>query len=690
MDWSQRAGELVVRGRRWGPLLSLGAVAAILPPPVLAEQGDEALLPEITVMGQLFGSRTEDQLVRPATIVEGEELERRRHAGTIGEVLDGLPGVSNADFGPAVGRPTIRGLQGARVEELQDGMRISDVSDEGVDHAVGGDARRAQAVELIRGPASLIYGSGAAGGVVNIVTGRFDPAIGDTVSGRLYGAYTDNANERQGYAGVAVPLHESFELRADYSLREADDADIDGFQGRERVEGAHLVEDTLVNSDVSDESWSLTGMWSERWGYVGVGYDRWEMDYGVPEAFFPVHPDGDFGLSDEYERIYAEYDRLDLRSELYDPFPGFTAMRFNASYTEFEQDEVEYDYDTDTGRLDEIKVEDVFEQDELDARLELSHEPIEALGGLEGVFGLDFHSVDYEGRAEDGGDDLIRPTERTSTAVFLLEELPTGFGGEFGARVELGAEHQVRSSVTYAERAPSAEQLYAFARHGAAGTWEVGDPDLDEERYVNLDVALERPRGETRYEVGVFYNRVDDFIYLQSFDDNGEPLLVATENSDVVQDAGGDQLVYNTAADVHLYGAELEGAHDFEVANLPVTARVTGDYLRGRFRDGGSLPRMTAPRLGVGLDTAWRTLDFGVDWRHVFSQEDTAAGETETDSYNLIGFDVGWEPREVQDLRLFVRGRNLLDEDGRRHESFFKDSAPIRGRSYTAGVSYDF
>ncbi|ABM61337.1 TonB-dependent receptor [Halorhodospira halophila] len=722
----------------WRGVLPVAGIAGLAAPAtVLGDSGVE-VLPQVTVTGDPLGSRTEGELVRPISVVEGEALERRRDGGTIGEVLDGLPGISNADFGPGVGRPTIRGLQGSRVEELQDGMRISDVSDEGVDHAVGGDTRRAQSVELIRGPATLMYGSGAAGGAVNIVTNRFDPFIEEQVSGSLYGAYTDNANQRQGYAGVEVPLTEGFALRTDYSLRRSDDADISGFQLEDGREGDHLIRDTLVNSDVEDDSWSLTGMWSEEWGYIGIGYDRWEIEYGVPEPFFPVHTD-DINLSDEYERIYAEHDRFDLRSEFYDPFNGFSAARFNLSYTEFVQDEVEYDYDTDTGRLDERETEAAFEQDELDARLELTHDPLDALGGLRGTLGIDFHDVDYVGAdPREDSDDLIRPNETTSTGVFLVEELPTGFGAvEFGARLnhersrpadvydpvidsvgdgltdvptrtfeeELGSRtfttgsasagarfdlddrHRLRSSVTYAERAPSAEQLYAFGRHGAAGTWEVGNPDLDEEQYLNLDIALERHQGEVRYDAALFYNRVDDYIYFRSFDDNGEPLRV---DRDATYDAEGDQLVYNTADDVHLYGLEFEAERDLTVADWPLTARASGDYLRGRFRDGGSLPRMTAPRLGIGVDTAWRTLDFSVDWRHVFRQTDTGPAETETGSYNLLGFDIGWDPQEVEDLRVFVRGRNLLDEGGRRHESFFKDRAPILGRSFTAGARYNF
>ncbi|WP_290634900.1 TonB-dependent receptor [Aquisalimonas sp.] len=718
---------LTTPGQLGGGLLATALLA--LPAPAVASDETTALSPIEITGGTLF-SRTESAVVQPINVLEGEQLERRR-AGTIGETLDGEPGIANADFGPGVGRPVIRGLQGARIEMLEDGMRTSDVSDEGVDHVVANDPLRAERVEIIRGPATLLYGSGAAGGVVNVVTGRFDPAIGDRVSGSVYGSYSGNANDRQGSARLDVPVGENVALRADTSARRTDDFDIKGYQttdGRGR-------RGTLINSDIASDAWSVTGMWSGHAGYVGLGYSHWDAEYGIPEPF-DARPESEGGQSDEYERIFADYDRVDLRSELYNPMPGFTSLRANLAYTEFRQDEVEFEYErtSDGGQLDERETEAVFRQDELDARLELAHDPI---AGFTGVVGLDTNHQDFV--AEDpreGRDFFVRPVETRELGLFSVQERPTHFGQlEFGARigqvhsdpsavsdpqvesverngetvafqrdpgtrrftnfsasvgamVDLDASHRVRTSLMRAERAPSTEQLYAFGRHGAADTFEVGNPDLRSETYLNLETTLERHAGTLRYEATAFYNRVDDFTYFQFIpDDDGNPRRV-DENGE--EDSDGVRLVFNDQDDVHLYGLELRAALDVEAAPVPLTLRASGDLLRGRLRDGGNLPRMTPPRAGVGADVEWRELDASADYRRVFRQRHTGEAEQPTAGYHLISASVGWRPSRAPGLRVFLRGNNLLNEYGRRHQSYFRDSAPIIGRTVTAGLRYDF
>jgi len=141
--------------------------------------------------------------------------------------------------------------------------------------------------------------------------------------------------------------------------------------------------------------------------------------------------------------------------------------------------------------------------------------------------------------------------------------------------------------------------------------------------------------------------------------------------------------------DAEFYGAEFAAAIDLAGGPLPVTLRVSGDHVRGKLRDGGNLPRITPTRLGVGLDSYWRNLDFRVDYRRVFKQDDTAATEDETEGFNLVSFDLVWKPAALRDARFFLQGRNLLDEDGRLHQSFFKDEAPIIGRAFIAGVRFD-
>ena len=709
---------------------SLAAALYALAPPVAAQADTELGTSDaVVVTGDSLMSRTESELVRPVRVIEDRELERRR-AGTLGEVLDGLPGVANADFGPGVGRPVIRGLQGSRVEVLEDGLRTSDVSGEGVDHVVANDPLRARSVEFISGPATLMYGSGAAGGVVNVVTGRFSPRIGDAVSGSLLTSYTDNANERQLSTFVDAPLGEHFELRADYSGRRTSDYDIKGTQ--ESDGGGR--KGTLINSELESDTVSLSGMWSGQSGYLGLGYSHWRSDYGIPEPFDP-RPEDEGGQSDEFERIDASYDRVDLRGELFDPLPGFRSARLSLAYTDFEQDEIETEFErtSDGGRFDERELEAAFLQDELDLRLEMIHEPT---GGFEGTIGLDFNDVDFVGEDPDAGSNFfIRPVETQSLGLFAVEELPTDFGQlEFGARVgqqrarpevvtdpqvesvdrgdgevafqqdpgtshydlvsasvggrmDLGARHQLRGSFTYSQRAPSVEQLYAFGRHGASDTFEVGNPDLEKEHFHNAQLSLVQQGEPLRFEVTAFFNQVDDFVFFQfEPDEDGNPQRVDAEGN---PDEDGELLVFNEQQDARFFGIELGAEADLVDAPVPVTARLNGDVLRGRLREGGNLPRMTPPRVGLGLDTQWQRFDLSLDLQQVFSQNRTGEAETRTSSYHLVGLDLGWRPADHEQLRVFARGRNLTNSDGRRHQSFFKESAPITGRALTAGLRYD-
>ncbi|MFU8878107.1 MAG: TonB-dependent receptor, partial [Wenzhouxiangellaceae bacterium] len=715
--------------------LVVGLALAALPGIVLAQAPRDVTDDRIVVVGDPLGDRIADEITQPITVLSGEELEKRRH-GTLGEMLDGLPGVANSDFGPGVGRPVIRGLQGSRVQVLEDGLRTVDVSGEGADHAIAVDPLRATQIEVYRGPATLLYGSGAAGGVVNTVTRRFDPQIsaGPTLSG--FGSFGENGNDWQGAANAQIPIGRNFALRGGWSIRRSDDFDIDGFQEIDSDEGR---KGRLVNSSVDNDTWNVEGLWSGQRGYLGVGFSRWESDYGIPENF-DARPRELGGLSDEFERIVAESDRFDLRAELRDPFPGFIAARIKLAYTEYEQEELEFEFDRtpEGGELDEIEVESVFANDAFETRLEFVHAPV---AGLRGVIGVQFNDRDFEaGNPEDEAEIFyVRPSETSTIALFALEELPTEFGKlEFGLRIErerasagdvfeneiegvtgidgnflpfqarlqsrtftpislsagsiidISRQHHLRASVTAAERSPSLEQLFAFGRHAAAGTFEIGNPDLAKETYVNFELGIDRHKGPLRYDLGVFYNRVDDFVFLQSVDDGAGSVVFVNDlgnragEGETIGCAPGDgglcrlrnELVFNTQRNAEFYGAELGAVWDAIEGPVPVAWRFSADIVRGELRDGGNLPRITPPRVGVGFDTGWQDFALSIDYQRVFKQTRTAEVEDSTSGFDLLGFDLTWQPAFWSDARFFLRGRNLLNEDGRRHQSFFRDDAP--------------
>ncbi|KAA5803366.1 TonB-dependent receptor [Alkalicaulis satelles] len=712
----------------------------------LQQRGDAALDRVIVTAGPL-GRRYVDEMIQPVSVLHGSELERRM-AGSLGEMLDGLPGVTNADFGPGVGRPVIRGQQGSRVMVLDDGLPVADVSGEGVDHAVAVDSRGASQIEVFRGPTTLMFGSGAAGGVINVRSKRFLPTLAPSPFLEVDASYSPNGDDRQIDLSGEVQLSETFALRASGGLRRANDFSINGFQEDGQTEG---FEGRLQNSSIESSQASLTGIMSDDWGFAALSLSYWDTDYGIPEVFDPMRIRGDG--SDEYERVTADYVRADFRSEINQPLPGVSLARLSAAWTRYEQDETEFEFSRTDGSFEDSEIEATFENREFEARADLLHDPV---AGWEGVIGLQYTNRDFFADDPRGADRgfYVRPNLTRTFAAYVIEERRFGPAVvELGARIErihsssdpviasrvpgvtladgsflpqpeqiddinttalslsastiidVGPDHHARFGLTRAERAPSPEQRYAFGRHSAAGTWELGDPDLKSETYLNFEASWERHTGPLRYDLTAYYNRADNFIFLTSEDDGtGNPVFV----NDIGNRAGegaaagclpGDgglcrlrnQFVTYEQGDAHFYGVELGGSWEAVEGDVPLTFHFVADYVRGSLRDGGDLPRISPWRYGLGASTRLGDLTLRADYLRINAQNRVATAESATDGYNLVSLDASYDlPFDDVNASVYLKGRNLLDEAGRRHTSFFKDDAPIIGRAFYVGVRARF
>jgi iron complex outermembrane recepter protein len=733
--------RLLVSTALAAPALSAPAFADA----ALQQRGDAALDRVIVTAGPL-GRRFVDEMIQPVSVLHGAELERRM-AGSLGEMLDGMAGVSNADFGPGVGRPVIRGQQGSRVMILDDGLPVADISGEGVDHAVAVDARGASQIEVFRGPSTLMFGSGAAGGVVNVRSQRFLPNFAASPFLEVDASYSGNGDDRQLDLSGEVQLSETLALRASGGVRRTSDFSINGFQEIDQTAG---FRGRLQNSEMETNNASLTGIVSDAWGFAALSLSYWDTDYGKPEVFDPTGVRG--GGSDEFERLTADYVRLDVRSEINQPLPGFSLARFGAAWTRYEQAETGFEFDS-TGALDEIEVEGLFENTEYELRADFLHNP---MAGWEGVIGLQYTNRDFFADIPEDDDVgfYVRPNLTRTFAAYVIEERQFGPAViELGARVEhvhseseraptgevpgitladgsflpqiaqlgdrddtaislsaatiieLDDAHHVRFGVTRAQRAPSPEQRYAFGRHAAAGTFEIGDPDLNTETYLNFEASFERHTGPLRFDLTAFYNRADDFIYLVSEDDGtGNPVFVNDIGNREGEGAaagclpgdGGpcrlrNQLVFNLQGDAHFYGAELGGSWEAVQGDTPLTFHFVADYVRGSLRDGGDLPRISPWRYGLGASTQIGDLSLRADYLRVNAQNRVAEAESTTSGYNLVSLDASYDlPFDGVNASVYLKGRNLLDEAGRRHTSFFKDEAPIIGRAFYVGVRARF
>lgn len=666
-------------------------------------------LERIVVESAVQPDRSGDDLVTPVEVLHGEELERRR-APTLGELLAHELGIANASYGPGVGRPVIRGQGGPRVQVLENGIRSMDISTIAADHAVTVDPLIARQIEVLKGPATLIYGNAASAGVVNVLNNRMPRRFEPGFTGTAAVSYLDNRHGRSGMADFTV-AGEQFALQADASAFRSGDFRIPGFQeiDQQPGEGRRGV---LENSSIDNRSAAVSGSFVNGAGFFGLAISRLEQDYGLPEVLDPDDL--------EFERITVEQTRVDLRGEATDPLPGVTRLRLALGINDFTQEEAEFEDG-------EREVELLFENKEWDLRIDLAHEPI---GGFSGVIGLQLSARDFEagepehhhghghGHHHGHGDFFVPPTETRSWALFAVEERPTEFGRlEFGARWErnrsrpeegpqasftllsasagalweLDELHHLKLAFNRAERAPAAEELFSEGRHAATGTYEIGDPGLRSERANNLELGLDRHGDGWQWRLNAYYNQIDAFIY-QEFQ------VDAAGNVILVDDDGGfdgrlrNRLVEYRQADARFWGFEADTRLRVLDDGIWTTdLRLFADTVRGRLRGGEDLPRVTPPRLGAGVYASTGPFDANLDWVRTLPQRRIARGETETDGYTLLGLDLGY--RFVAGTaagRLFLRGRNLLDEEVRLHTSFKKDAAPQPGRSWLAGVRFDF
>lgn len=660
-----------------------------------AEDEQPAELEPLYVESAVITDRTADELAHPVEVLAGKELQRRR-AGTIGDMLGNELGVSNSSFGPGVGRPVIRGQGGPRVQVLENNIRSMDISTISADHAVSVDPLTARQVEVIKGPATLIYGSGASGGVVNVLNNRMPKFFLPGFQGNAGFSYADNARERLGSVDITHGW-DNFALQADLAIRRSSDFDIPGTQDIEG-EGRRGV---LENSSVDNYSGAISFSWLGQRGNLGMALSRLDYDYGLPEIIDPDDP--------EFERIELEQTRYDLRGELIEPLPGFTRARVAFGYNRYEQQEIEFEDD-------EREIEADFDNEEFDLRLDLSHVPV---GPFAGVIGAHFTDRDFRAEGADGEAFFVPPTVTRSQALFVVEEMPLDWGRfEFGARVERNRSnpddeparsftlfsasfgilwdidelHHLRFGYNRAERAPAAEELFARGRHAAAGTFEIGEANLGTETANEFDLGLDRHGERWNWRAHVFYNRVDDFIFPEfQVDEDGEIIMVNDEGLPVGRQR--NRLVNYRQRNAEFYGLEAETRYKLlDNGPLDLDIRIFGDHVRGKLRgDGDDLPRITPTRFGVSFDGGIGAWDGFVELSRANRQGRIGQGETPTDKFTLLGFDIGYTVRgRAAQTRFYLRGRNLLDSEVRLHTSFLKDESPQPGRTLLAGVSVDF
>jgi len=677
---------------------------------------DAPSLATVTVTGNPLGA---EQAIAPTVALQGDTLLYRAQS-TLGETLNGLPGVSSTYFGPNASRPTIRGQDGDRIRILSNGGSSLDASALSYDHAVPTDALVTERVEVLRGPSALQYGGSAVGGVVNVIDNRIPTEPINGVGGRAELGYASGSREKNG--GVVVEGgNDRFAIHADAFSRDADDVRVPTWLECTRP-GSPWMQRRICNSASRSHGGALGGtLFFDGGSWIGASVSEYRSNYGTV-----AEDDVTIGMR---QRRYA------LEGE-WKPGGFFTSVHLKASRTEYRHTEYE---GSEAGTT--------FSNAGNDLRIEARHRPIEALGGLQGVIGLQSERASF---AADG-EEAFAPHSRTrSTALFLYEELPTSWGrlsfgarteqvkvrslgypedlsitrfaiGErsfnphsaaFGALVNLTPQWQLTANLAYTERAPKDYELFANGPHVATAAWEVGDPTLKKESSIGADIGAQWHSGPHRAGVNAYWTRFRNYIGLTATgnvrNDEGEVNPTAGGEEEEEEAALQEELlaeyVYRgvrarftgieASGNVRLLGSDGLGRWD---GNGTLDLEWRGDLVRATNLDTGEpLPRISPARLGATLVWAngpW-SARLGFD-RYAAQHRVPLVGQRETEGYTLWNAALGYRMKAGRTNMLwYARVDNLSNALAYSATSILTTTAfpkaPLPGRSVKVGLRVTF
>src|SRR5690554_2636687 len=707
------------------------ALLALLSAPAMADTQEDPRHTEPTDLDAVIVrasplARSAEDLTQPVEVLAGERLDAVK-ASSLGETVSRLPGIQSSYHGPGVGRPIIRGMDGARVQVLSDGLASGDVSTVSVDHAVTIEPFLANQIEVLKGPATLLYGSGAIGGAVNVVDGRIpETTTFQPLEGRAELRAGSVADERTGMMRLdGTSASGSMVFHFDALHRETGDYRIPGHAELD-PEDDDAVQGRLPHSFLRTDSAAFGASWVGDRGFLGAGYSLFNSRYGVPGH---VHPGDDHGHDhghghnddghdhgdhdDHGVHIVMDQRRSEVRGGL-DDVGAFESLRIKLARTEYTHTEYE-----------DGAVGTVFDNDSVEGRLELVHRP---LGGWHGAFGLQFSRREFNAL---GAEAFVPDSRSRDTGVFWIGErsfdgidlelgarydrnridVATGASRDFdalslsaAARWHLGDRLHLSFGLDRAQRTPTSEEMYSDGLHVATSSYEFGSAGLDMETANRAELGLHWHHNGLLVSASLYHIEYDDFIYLADTGivDGGLPARVWNQAD--ARFSGGELDVQWTLLDdergqwtLRTFGdvvrARLTGAGSREVSFTVPHGNHGHDYVADIALD-GNLPRIAPARLGAEL--RWRSA--GDAWRanlgavRYASQDRVAEHEHESPGYTLVHAGLTWhlDTAGGKAWEVFVDGNNLLDEEARPHTSFINHLAPLPGRNVTAGVRLFF
>ena len=687
----------------------LAFTLSVLPGPALAQnaepiaQGDAPAPARASATGDIVvtGRRTRtDDVLGDVSVLGGADLAASLRP-TLGETLASQPGVSTSGSGPNVARPVLRGLSGDRIRILTDGIGSLDVSSSSSDHAVAINPLTADSIEVLHGPAALLYGSSAIGGVVNVVDARIPRRVpADTVSAQGILGYATAANERLANGEVNVALGGHVVAHGDVNWTKNDDLRTGGFilaKPLRREAAASTDADIRTLADLKGDLPNSDGRAFEAAGAlayvdgalnVGASVSRHTAFYGVPERF-SLDP----AVESERTHIDVHQTRYDARAEI--PLAGaFKQVRLRGGYSNYNHAEVAADGEVGSK---------IFSKGG-EGRIDLVQRDHEHWGGTSGGQYVDIR------QHIDGDEQFLPPTRQRTFGLFTLQH------GDFGKlRIEGGARFERNlldadaSSVvgnpnlkrrfstlslsaggSYAvapqwklglnlarsQRAPSTEELFANGPHGGNASFQVGDPDLGTERSLGFEASIKHKSRAIDASLTFYGTRFANYLY-------------QVPTGEVVDDLPVYQARQGRASYVG-FEAQAE-ARLGKAAGIDWAVDMVGDATRATIRNVGPAPLIPPLRLQGAVTGKRGTVGGRLEVERSWAQNRTAEFETRTPGFTLVNASIDWQPLdEKPQLSLSLAANNIFDAEARRHSSLLKDYAPLAGRDVrlTAHIKY--
>lgn len=692
-----------------------GVIAALAASPALADS-TSAPAQDVTAHDVIVSApvaRSEMDVLQGTSVLSGDNLARELRP-TIGETLARLPGVSATSFGPSASRPILRGFQGDRIRVLTDGIGSVDVSNTSVDHAVVIDPLLADRVEVLRGPAALLYGSSAVGGVVNVIDSRIPRAVPEN-GYRLnaIGGYGSAASERSAGAAGDVAVTNNLVIHADGSYLKADDLRVGGYVLSPTARAAALAAAQAAPVDPIDFAASarlkgrLPNTAAETWtaglgaalitdrGSLGVSYSHYDSLYGVPVRY-ATQP----GQEQEAPRLSVVQNRFDLRGEIKTGGGFLDRIRARVAYASYRHFELQEDGAVGTA----------FYNKGLEGRVEFLQANRDGWSGASGAqyFSRQFNVV---------GDEAFLPRNNTEqTGLFTLQQYENGafkaegglryehtnlaaqtplddarffrggrsfdtFSGSLGASYAIATGMRIGLNASRTERAPSAEELFANGAHAGTQAYELGNPNFRTEKSWGLEATFHAHGDGFSLDASAYYNWFDDYIY------ENQTAQAVCEAAAAPSGRGVDFPCFQySQAKARYYGFEIDASKRLAtIGGHTINVDILGDYVRATVVDVSPVPRIPPLRVLGGLEAQGDRTSARVELEHVFRQNRVADFETTTAPYTMVNASFSFKPFPGNGkTSITIAANNIFDVDARRAASVLKDFAPLAGRDIRA------